>query len=212
GTRTSSKPRPPRCASRRRSSASGWKPPAHSSPGRPARGKRPRLSSPRRNGAWPRRPARPPPRRSGWPGCGGRWARPAAGWPPPERKRAALPMPLTRRDLAPSWPCGSTRSFMPPRPGAADAVAVAGLDAAVTILRQLKAADAGSTALVIAGGDSRQDPAGRADVSYPPGVLPALDLVKAPGELYAALSGLLAGVVVAADLDDARHIVRAHPE
>ena len=96
--------------------------------------------------------------------------------------------------------------------GAADAVAVAGLDAAVTILRQLKAADAGSTALVIAGGDSRQDPAGRADVSYPPGVLPALDLVKAPGELYAALSGLLAGVVVAADLDDARHIVRAHPE
>ncbi|MGN6172416.1 MAG: chromosome segregation SMC family protein, partial [Streptosporangiaceae bacterium] len=96
--------------------------------------------------------------------------------------------------------------------GAADAVAVAGLDAAVTILRQLKAADAGSTALVIAGGDSRQDPAGRADVSYPPGVLPALDLVKAPGELYAALAGLLAGVVVAADLDDARHIVRAHPE
>jgi chromosome segregation protein len=96
--------------------------------------------------------------------------------------------------------------------GAADAVAVAGLDAAVTILRQLKAADAGSTALVIAGGDSRQDPAGRADVRYPPGVLPALDLVKAPGELYAALSGLLAGVVVAADLDDARHIVRAHPE
>ncbi len=96
--------------------------------------------------------------------------------------------------------------------GAADAVAVAGLDAAVTILRQLKAADAGSTALVIAGVDSRQDPAGRADVSYPPGVLPALDLVKAPGELYAALAGLLAGVVVAADLDDARHIVRAHPE
>jgi chromosome segregation protein len=96
--------------------------------------------------------------------------------------------------------------------GAADAVAVAGLDAAVTILRQLKAADAGSTALVIAGGGARQDPAGRADVSYPPGVLPALDLVKAPGELYTALAGLLAGVVVAADLDDARRIVRAHPE
>src|SRR5262249_9792844 len=42
--------------------------------------------------------------------------------------------------------------------GAADAVAVAGLDAAVTILRQLKAADAGSTALVIVGGDARQAP------------------------------------------------------
>jgi len=96
--------------------------------------------------------------------------------------------------------------------GAADAVAVADLDAAVTILRQLKAADAGSTALVIAGGDTRQGPAGRADVSYPPGVLPALDLVKAPGELHAALAGLLAGVVVAADLDHARNIVRAYPE
>ncbi len=41
--------------------------------------------------------------------------------------------------------------------GAADAVAVAGLDAAVTILRQLKATDAGSTALVIIGDDGRQD-------------------------------------------------------
>ncbi len=47
--------------------------------------------------------------------------------------------------------------------GAADAVAVAGLDAAVTILRQLKATDAGSTALVIIGDDGRQGqrPAGR---------------------------------------------------
>jgi chromosome segregation protein len=96
--------------------------------------------------------------------------------------------------------------------GAADAVAVAGLDAAVTILGQLKAADAGSTALLIAGDDARQAPAGRPDASYPPGVLPALDLVKAPGELCAALAGLLAGVVVADDLDQARDLVRAHPE
>jgi chromosome segregation protein len=95
--------------------------------------------------------------------------------------------------------------------GAADAVAVAGLDAAVTILRQLKAADAGSTALVIVGDDARRAPAGRAGISYPPGVLPALDLVKAPGELSAALTGLLAGVVVADDLDQARDLVRAHP-
>ena len=56
--------------------------------------------------------------------------------------------------------------------GAADAVAVAGLDAAVTIMRQLKAADAGSAELVIAGDDARQAPAGRPDISYPPGVLP----------------------------------------
>jgi chromosome segregation protein len=96
--------------------------------------------------------------------------------------------------------------------GAADAVAVAGLDAAVTIMRQLKAADAGSAELVIAGDDARQAPAGRPDISYPPGVLPVLDVVKAPGELWGALAGLLAGVVIADDLDQARHLVRAHPE
>ena len=96
--------------------------------------------------------------------------------------------------------------------GAADAVAVAGLDAAVTIMRQLKAADAGSAELVIAGDDARQAPAGGPEVSYPPGVLPVLDLVKAPGELWGALAGLLAGVVIADDLDQARDLVRAHPE
>ena len=56
--------------------------------------------------------------------------------------------------------------------GAADAVAVAGLDAAVTVMRQLKAADAGSAELVIAGDDARQAPAGGPEASYPPGVLP----------------------------------------
>ncbi|HXZ72334.1 MAG TPA: chromosome segregation protein SMC, partial [Streptosporangiaceae bacterium] len=96
--------------------------------------------------------------------------------------------------------------------GAADAVAVASLDAAVTIMRQLEAADAGRAELVIAGDDARQAPAGRPGVSYPPGVLPVLDLVKAPGELWGALAGLLAGVVVADDLDQARDLVRAHPE
>jgi chromosome segregation protein len=94
---------------------------------------------------------------------------------------------------------------------AADAVAVAGLDAAVAILRQLKDAGAGSTAMVIVGEDAAPAPAGRPDISYPPGILPALDLVKAPGELSAALAGLLADVVVAGDLDQARDVIRAHP-
>ena len=49
--------------------------------------------------------------------------------------------------------------------GAADAVAVASLDAAVTVMRQLKAADAGSAELVIAGDDARQAPAGRSPAS-----------------------------------------------
>jgi chromosome segregation protein len=102
--------------------------------------------------------------------------------------------------------------------GAADAVAVAGLDAAVLVLRQLKAADAGSTGLVIAGDDTGRPVAGELAVSLPPGaslppgMLPALDLVKAPGELCGALAVLLAGVVVADDLDRARDIVRTHPE
>jgi chromosome segregation protein len=93
--------------------------------------------------------------------------------------------------------------------GAADAIAVAGLEAAVTILRQLKAEDAGTTALVIAGHDGDPDPA--AEIRYPAGVVPAHELVKAPAELSAALSALLAGVAVADDLDQARSIVRAHP-
>jgi chromosome segregation protein len=96
--------------------------------------------------------------------------------------------------------------------GAADAVAVASLDAAVTVMRQLKAADAGSAELVIAGDDARQAPAGGSEASYPPGVLPILDLVKAPGELWGALAGLLAGVVIADGLDEARDLVRAHPQ
>ena len=94
--------------------------------------------------------------------------------------------------------------------GAADAVAVAGLDAAVTILRQLKTEDAGTTALVIAGRDGDPDPA--AQIRYPAGVVPAHELVKAPAELSAALGALLAGVAVADDLDQARSLVRAHPE
>src|SRR5262249_61306859 len=46
----------------------------------------------------------------------------------------------------------------------------------------------------------------------PPGVIPALDLVRAPGELHAAVAGLLAGVVVAGDLAQARELLRTRPE
>ncbi len=40
----------------------------------------------------------------------------------------------------------------------------------------------------------------------------AIELVKAPDELSAALTGLLAGVVVASDLEQAREVLRADPE
>jgi chromosome segregation protein len=94
---------------------------------------------------------------------------------------------------------------------AADAVAVAGLDAAVAILSQLKADDAGTTALVIVA-EGTAPAGGRAEVRYPPGVLRALDLVKGPEELSRVIAGLLAGVVVADDLDQARDLVGAHPD
>jgi len=104
--------------------------------------------------------------------------------------------------------------------GAADAVAVAGLDAAVAILHGLKGASAGTAGLVIAaaspgpaqpGTRPVRAPAGLAE-GLPSGVIPAVDLVKAPGELSAAVAGLLAGVVVADDLAQARELVRTRPE
>jgi chromosome segregation protein len=104
--------------------------------------------------------------------------------------------------------------------GAADAVAVAGLDAAVSILHGLKGADAGTAGLVIAEagpgpsrpgtGPVRPSAPGLAD-GLPRGVMPAVDLVKAPGELSAAVAGLLAGVVVADDLAQARELLRTRP-
>jgi len=104
--------------------------------------------------------------------------------------------------------------------GAADAMAVAGLDAAVAILHGLKGADAGTTGLVIAGAsnghapatDGGPGPAAQVAGSLPPGVVPAVDLVKAPAGLVAALLGLLADVVVADDLGQAHEVVRARPD
>jgi chromosome segregation protein len=105
--------------------------------------------------------------------------------------------------------------------GAADAVAVAGLDAAVAILHGFKDTSAGTTGLVIAdagpgtpqrGTGPGRTPAPRPVGDLPEGVMPAIELVKAPGELSAALAGLLAGVVVAGGLDQARELVRARPE
>src|SRR5262249_32305919 len=109
---------------------------------------------------------------------------------------------------------------------AAGAVAVSGLDAAVAIIAALKSEDAGQAALVIAadqptkgeGEGGRGVRATRngsilsAELRGLTGVTPALDLVKAPGELAAAVEQLLDGVLVTADLAQGLELVRAHPE
>ena len=112
--------------------------------------------------------------------------------------------------------------------GAADAVAVAGLEAAVAILETLKSEDRGSAGLMIAGSaadpDSAQPAAASTSVdgrpvddrtvdgsALPEGVALAVDCVKAPGQLAGAVASLLAGVAIAEDLRQARDVLRAHP-
>jgi chromosome segregation protein len=102
---------------------------------------------------------------------------------------------------------------------AATAVAVAGLDAAVAILATLRSEDAGQATLVIA--DGRPQPgdatAAGGQASRPAGSPPrrpvpyALDLVKAPAELAAAVEQLLDGILVAEDLRQGLDLVREDP-
>jgi chromosome segregation protein len=97
---------------------------------------------------------------------------------------------------------------------AADAVAVSGLDEAVSILQALRAHGSGSAGLVIAPPASNDDglaTGGGLPVQLPDGARPALDLVRAPAGAAAVLRELLGGVVVAADLPQAAAIVRANP-
>ena len=94
---------------------------------------------------------------------------------------------------------------------ATEAVAVAGLDAAADILATLRDADAGSAALVI--GDENAAPATPGVPSAPSGTaIPATELVRAPDGLAEAAAELLGGVVVVADLGEARRFVRENPD
>ncbi|HKR68100.1 MAG TPA: chromosome segregation protein SMC [Streptosporangiaceae bacterium] len=113
----------------------------------------------------------------------------------------------------------------------AAAVAISDVGAAADILRMLRDADAGRADLVIADGnaserESRDRFAGRAltrpgwtggktgshsDDGWASSVTPAVDLVKAPGELAAAVERLLAGVLVVPDLATGFELVLADP-
>jgi chromosome segregation protein len=92
---------------------------------------------------------------------------------------------------------------------AAEAVTVGGLDAAVSVLAEIRAADAGTVALVIAG--SAGAPGAGRGGQLPDGARWAVDLVMAPAELTAAVRALLADIVVVADLEQAAGCVRDDP-
>ncbi len=92
----------------------------------------------------------------------------------------------------------------------AGAIAVSDLDAAAKILRKLRERQAGRAELVIANGQATGGGEG-ANARYGGTVQRAVELVKAPGELAAAIERLLAGVLVAPDLASGLEIVRADP-
>jgi chromosome segregation protein len=95
---------------------------------------------------------------------------------------------------------------------AADAVAVADLDAAAEILATLRRDDAGRAALVIAADGDGDLMALVSAVTAEPGLVRAIDLVRAPAGLAEAAAELLRGVAVVDDLEQARRIVRENPD
>ena len=95
---------------------------------------------------------------------------------------------------------------------AANAVAVASLDAAADILAALRRDDAGSAGLVIASAPSAPSATPVTPVTAAPGLTYAVDLVRAPDGLVQAAGELLRDVVVVEDLEQARRVVRANPE
>jgi chromosome segregation protein len=94
---------------------------------------------------------------------------------------------------------------------AAEAVTVGGLDAAVSVLAEIRAADAGTVGLVIAASRADSHVNVARGTGLPSGARWALDLVTAPDELTAAVGALLADVIVVADLEQAAQVVRQDP-
>jgi len=100
----------------------------------------------------------------------------------------------------------------------ANAIAVRDVESAASILGLLRERDAGRADLVIAddtngrpNGPSGSTASTWADEGWTRPVMPAIELVKAPGELGAALERLLAGILVAPDLATGLELVLADP-
>jgi chromosome segregation protein len=94
---------------------------------------------------------------------------------------------------------------------AADAIAVDDLDAAVEVLAEVRAADAGTVGLVIASPAAAPERR-HSSPTLPAGAKWAVELVTAPAELAGAVSELLADVVVVGDLGQAQGVVRDNPD
>ncbi|MDO5534885.1 MAG: chromosome segregation protein SMC, partial [Propionibacteriaceae bacterium] len=94
--------------------------------------------------------------------------------------------------------------------GAAEAVAVTGLDAAVAAFAHLKADDLGRAGLLLGGAPAPDDRAGWPEL--PAGVRYALDTVTADATLAPALGRLLRKVAVVDDLPAARALVADLPD
>ncbi|MFE6224391.1 chromosome segregation protein SMC [Streptomyces sp. NPDC057854] len=88
---------------------------------------------------------------------------------------------------------------------AADALAADGPTAAAEALRLLRKQDAGRATLLLTGAEHEPAP-------LPPGTVAAAGLVTGPAGLVAAARRLLAGIAVVDGLDEARDLVRSHPE
>ncbi|MFK0122678.1 chromosome segregation protein SMC [Streptomyces nigra] len=90
---------------------------------------------------------------------------------------------------------------------AADAVAVTSPAAAAEAIRLLRKQDGGRASLLPAGA-----PAPASEPAPAPAGRYAADLVSGPDELMPAVRRLLRGIVVVGTLEDAEHLVYAHPE
>ncbi len=93
---------------------------------------------------------------------------------------------------------------------AADAVAVAGVDAAVGAFDHLKAADLGRAGLLLSGAAATEEPADWPELA--PGARYAVDVVAVPDELRAAVQRVLRKVAVVADLPAAQALVASVPD
>jgi chromosome segregation protein len=116
---------------------------------------------------------------------------------------------------------GATEAIAAALGGSASAIAVRDVEAAADILRELRGRRVGRADLVIAAGDGQGRPERESEPHGWTGdgsgdaaaraVMPAIDLVKAPGELASAVERLLAGVLVVPDLASGLELVRADP-